>query len=256
MKAPAIPSPDLRLVPPRRSGRSDVARPESRSERDLDQRPVGTPVGGREDRCGEAHGRRERMSSGADNHDSQPQTPEVAVPAKGERGCGGAAASERREAVVRLLPIAVLVLSGDRYFRAAATMLLSRRGCTVLSAADEHEADAQRAARAGGRARRRARPATGRAPEAGGSDRRSDRRGERGGRASRGAGQQWWSSASPGDLGEIADASAGSGRPALDKWGPFERLYQAIADRDRARRLPLEDGVSRWPDSARRPGAV
>lgn len=195
------------------------------------------------------------MSSGADNHDSHPHTQGVAVPAKGERGCGGAAASERREAVVRLLPIAVLVLSGDRYFRAAATMLLSRRGLTVLSAADEHEADAHALLE----------PVDVLVveldPPPGEHLRRAGAIAARIDAASAAAGRRVAPVAvvvvgEPRDLGEIADASAGSGRPALDKWGPFERLFQAIADRDRARRLPLEDGVSRWPDSARRPGAV
>ena len=151
------------------------------------------------------------MSSGVDNHEPQPS---AGCGRRGEGDRSPGARSHRGE-VVRLLPIAVLVLSGDRYFRPAATMLLTRRGCTVMSAADGDEARGD-AARSGGRARRRARrrrartvgragaigrridaagAAAGRrvAPVARGASRRaraSRRGGERGGRDGRsGAGQ-------------------------------------------------------------------
>jgi len=148
-------------------------------------------------------------------------------------------------AVVRLLPVVVAVLSADRPFRAASTMLLSRRGCSVLGAASEAEAllhaseqpvdvlvidlDA--------------------AP--GGLHERADAVARRLDAAEAGSGRR----VAPigvvvvgeaEDLGEAIEAHAGASRPVLDKWGPFERLYQAICDRDRARRLARpEDGV--WP---------
>jgi len=156
-------------------------------------------------------------------------------------------------AVVRLLPIAVLLLSADRYFRAAATMLLSRRGCSVLSAADEREAlegtrlhpvdvlvvELDRSAGEElGRARTLAE--------------RIDAEAAAAGRRVATVGIVVVAEAS--GLDEV-DADDGTSHPALDKWGPFGELYEAIADRDRARRLPHTTGQA-WPESVRRPGAV
>ena len=162
---------------------------------------------------------------------------------------------ERRAEIVRLLPVAVLVLSADRCFRAAATMLLSRRGCTVLAAAEEDAALAYAAQHAvdvlvvelllpGGEQTSRAGVLAARIDAAATA---AGRRVAPVGVVLVGELEQ---------LGECADARAGALRPALDKWGPFERLYQAICDRDRARRLPPAAGHERWPASAPRPGAV
>ena len=148
--------------------------------------------------------------------------------------------------VVRLLPVIVLVLSDDRPFRAAATMLLSRRGCTVLSAAGEEEALAHAdeqpldvlvidlAPSPAGLFERAETVA-----------RRLDEAEARRGRRLADIGVVVVGDAE--QLGEAIDAEAGAVRPVLDKWGPFERLYQAICDRDRARRLARLDGEGLWP---------
>jgi CheY-like chemotaxis protein len=182
------------------------------------------------------------MSTGADTHEPSP------------RPSGIAPETWRGGEVVRLLPIAVLVLSPDRYFRAAATMLLSRRGCSVLSAADEREAlEATRLhaidvivvelpASDAGQPRRADTVA-----------RSIDAVAAAAGRRVAGVGVVLVAESD--ELGEAADAQPGTAHPALDKWGPFEQLYLAVADCDRARRLPFASGGS-WLDSVRRPGAV
>jgi hypothetical protein len=173
--------------------------------------------------------------------------------------------------VVRLWPIQVLVLSPDRYFRAAAAMLIGRRGCTALSAATELEAVElagaervdvivlERPAEQGRRgwevpvrtiasaidvamARQGARVApvgivvvSERTARDGDRDGDRDRDGDGGG----GGGAQ---SASPVSL-------------ELDKWGPFEELFRAIARADRARRLPRERRYLPWPASLRQASA-
>jgi CheY-like chemotaxis protein len=178
------------------------------------------------------------MSSSADTNDPQRRPP-------GE---------ERRGQVVRLLPIAVLVLSSDRYFRSAATMLLSRRGFTVLSAADEREAhDATLLEAVDVLVLELAAPATDQLRRAFAIASRIDRASTAAGRRVAPVGVVVVGE--PGDLGDTADATAGAEQPVLDKWGPFERLHQAIADRDRARRLPPLPGAVAWPASARRSGA-
>jgi CheY-like chemotaxis protein len=182
------------------------------------------------------------MNSGADTHESQPQPPSAGAPAHGER----------RADVVRLLPVAVLVLSSDRYFRAAATMLLSRRGCSVLSAADAREAQDQALLEAvdvlvvelAASPTDQLRGARSIAARIDGASSAAGRRVAPVGVVVVGE---------PEDLGETADAAAGVEQPVLDKWGPFERLYQAITDRDRARRLPPAAGAGAWPASLRRP---
>ena len=148
--------------------------------------------------------------------------------------------------VVRLLPVVVLVLSADRPFRAAATMLLTRRGCSVLSAASEREA----------LARAEEQPldvlVIDLAPAPGGLYERAEAVARRIDATEAGCGRRVADIGAvvvgdAGQLGEAIEAGAGSARPVLDKWGPFERLYQAICDRDRARRLPRLDGEGVWP---------
>jgi hypothetical protein len=152
--------------------------------------------------------------------------------------------------VVRLWPIRVLVLSPDRYFRAAAAMLIDRRGCSSLTAATEAEAVELAAGE------------------------RIDvivlERPRREGRRS-------WdvpvrSLASAIDLAMLRqgarvapvgivivserrsggdDGHASPESLELDKWGPFEELFRAIARADRARRLPRERRFLPWPAAVR-----
>jgi CheY-like chemotaxis protein len=181
------------------------------------------------------------MNSGPDTPDPQPPG-------------GVPPGEERRGHVVRLLPISVLVLSGDRYFRAAATMLLSRRGCSVLSAAEEREAHEQALlAYVDVLVVELAAPATDHVRRARAIATRIDAAGSAAGRRVAPVGVVVVGE--PEDLGDAGDAAAGSEQPVLDKWGPFERLYQAISERDRARRLPPVAGAAAWPASARRAGS-
>lgn len=162
---------------------------------------------------------------------------------------------EHAGTVVRLLPVAVLVLSSDRSFRAAATMLLTRRGCTVLSAQSEREALAMAGAdpvdvivielgAAGGDLSRRARKVA----------RKVDAAAARAGRRVAEVGIVIVGEAE--DLGAQIEARAACAEPVLDKWGPFERLFQAVCDRDSARRLKPSRDAGSWPPAALRSGAV
>jgi CheY-like chemotaxis protein len=157
--------------------------------------------------------------------------------------------------VVRLLPVAVLVLSRDRCFRAAATMLLSRRGCSVLSAAGEAEALAMVAEETVDVLVVELDLAEG-SPEASADAiaGRIDSAGAHAGRRVAAVGIVVVGEAE--ELGSSIEATAGATRPVLDKWGPFERLYQAVCDRDRARRLVRAGDESAWPPAARRRRAV
>jgi len=140
----------------------------------------------------------------------------------------------RAAAVVRLWPIAVLVLSGDPRFRAAATTLIGRRGCTVLACTSETEAlalaEAERidvllAERASGprRAPRKLASAI--------TDSLARRARSR--------------------VAPVALVVVSEARPRaaeLAKWGPFDELFEAILQADGERRLP--------PASAGAPGHV
>jgi hypothetical protein len=167
------------------------------------------------------------MNSGADSQ--EPQEHRGGAP-------GAEPVLERRGEVVRLLPIAVLVASGDRYFRSAAAMLLSRRGCTVLSAVDEHEARDHAVLAAVdvlvielARPDRLTETASAVAEQVDEAARETGRRVAPIGVVVVGEPEQ---------LAGRLEAGAGAELPVLDKWGPFERLYQAIVERDSARRLP------------------
>ncbi len=160
-----------------------------------------------------------------------------------------AAALAPAGAVVRLLPVAVLVVSEDRYFRSAATMLLSRRGCSVLAAANEAEALAQAAAHVvdvlvvePAPCFEPTQPAFALASLIDATCAAVGRRVAPVGVIVVGE---------PERLGEALDAEARTPLPVLDKWGPFERLYQAICERDRARRLPAAVDVERRPGALR-----
>jgi hypothetical protein len=157
---------------------------------------------------------------------------------------------ERRGEVVRLLPVAVVVLSADRYFRAAATMLLTRRGCRVLSAADEQEAlDAAELAALDVLVAELDVPAEELPARARALGARLDALGAAAGRRVAAVGIVLVGE--PERIGEAIEADASASHPVLDKWGPFERLYQAICDQDRRRRLALPQDAARWPAGAR-----
>ncbi len=178
--------------------------------------------------------------------------PDTSIDQAPQEGAGGPAGD--RSQPVRLLPIAVMVVSADRCFRAAATMLLSRRGCAVASAADAPEAVslaadlkvdvvvAELVVEAGHVASARALAAA------------IDR--NRGAAGRRVAPVGLVVVGEREALGDALDAEAGAALPVLDKWGPFARLYQAICDRDGARRLPPPADGPAWPGALRRRGAV
>jgi hypothetical protein len=178
------------------------------------------------------------MNSGTDSQQPQPG------------GDDPAPRADRRAQVVRLLPIAVLVVSGDRYFRSAATMLLSRRGCVVLSAADEREARDHAVLAA-------VDVLVVEPPRSSGCCESASELAAQLDEASREAGRHVAPVGvvvvgEPERLAEALDARAGAERPVLDKWGPFERLHQAIVDRDGARRLPARGASPSWPAAAPR----
>lgn len=185
------------------------------------------------------------MHSGADSHEPQPQP---------HRTEDALTEADLRSEVVRLLPVSVLVVSADRYFRAAATMLLSRRGCTVLSAVDELEArDHALLAAIDVLVVELASPADQAVREALAVAELVDAATLTTGRRVAPVGVVVVGE--PEQLRGQLDVGAGAPRPVLDKWGPFERLYQAIVDCDRRRSLPPRGGVAMWPASARRQGA-
>ncbi len=152
--------------------------------------------------------------------------------------------------VVRLWPIRVLVISPDRYYRAAAAMLLGRRGCPALSASSEQEA-LELAGRECVDVVVLERPAT--------QERRSWDVPVHSLAASIGlAMARQGARVAPVGVVVVSDAPAGAGRRGssphsfeLDKWGPFEELFHAVARADRARTLPRERRYLPWPASLR-----
>jgi len=160
--------------------------------------------------------------------------------------------------VVRLWPISVLLVSEDLCWRSTVAMLIGRRDRPALTAADEREA-----------------------LEIASSERVDvvvlDRPAEESPRG--------WDAYVQGFAASIGLAMARQGarvapvgvvvvsepeRPAkppavrpeasgqtleLDKWGPFDALFGAIARADRARRLPRERRFLPWPASLRGAGA-
>lgn len=152
--------------------------------------------------------------------------------------------------VVRLWPVRVLVVSPDRHYRAAAAMLLGRRGCPALTAASEQEAvelaerdcvDVVVLERPGSQGRRSWDvPVQSLSASIGLAMARQGAR------------------VAPVGVVVVSDAPQGAGRRGsspqtfeLDKWGPFEELFHAIARADRARRLPRERRHLQWPASLR-----
>lgn len=149
--------------------------------------------------------------------------------------------------VVRLWPISVLVVSEDRCWRSTVAMLIGRRDRPALTAAGEQEAI-----------------------EIAGRERVDVVVIER----PRAEGPRTWDTLVHGLVASVGLAMAQQGarvapvgvvvvsdpegragpQPALelDKWGPFEELFGAIARADRARRLPRERRFLPWPASLRR----
>ncbi len=152
--------------------------------------------------------------------------------------------------VVRLWPIRVLVLSQDRYYRAAAAMLLGRRGCPAVTAENEQEA-IELAGRECIDVLVLERPD---AEERRGWDVPVQRLAAAVGLAMARQGAR----VAPVGVVTVSEAPAGIGRRGssplsfeLEKWGPFEELFGAIARADRARRLPRERRHLPWPASLR-----
>jgi hypothetical protein len=149
--------------------------------------------------------------------------------------------------VVRLWPISVLVVSPDRCWRSTVAMLIGRRDRPALTAAGEQEAIEI----AG---RERVDVVVLERPRA--EDRRSWDTFVHGLAASVGlAMARQGARVAPVGVVVVAEAAREPGSPQtleLDKWGPFEELFGAIARADRARRLPRERRFLPWPASLRR----
>lgn len=156
--------------------------------------------------------------------------------------------------VVRLWPIRVLVVSQDRYYRAAAAMLLARRGCPALTA--ENERDAIEVA-----GRECIDVLVLERPEA--QERRSwDVPVQRLAASIGLAMARQGARVAPVGVVTVSESPAGLGRRGssplsleLEKWGPFEELFGAIARADRARRMPRERRHLPWPASLRQAGS-
>jgi hypothetical protein len=155
--------------------------------------------------------------------------------------------------VVRLWPINVLVLSPDGCYSATVAMLIGRRDRPALTATNEREAlelagreriDVVVLERPPGEARRSwDAHVQGLVASIGLAMARAGARvapvgvvvvSERGGPAAR------------------AEAEGSPQSLELDKWGPFDELFRAIARADRARRLPRERRFLPWPASLQR----
>jgi hypothetical protein len=165
----------------------------------------------------------------------------------------GEGASEGAD-VVRLWPIRVLVVSPDRYYRAAAAMLLGRRGCPAVTVENEQEA-IEVAGKECIDVLLLERPDT--------QERRSwDVPVQRLAASIGLAMARQGARVAPVGVVTVSEAPAGVGRRGtsphsleLEKWGPFEELFGAIARADRARRLPRERRHLPWPASLRQASA-
>lgn len=163
-------------------------------------------------------------------------------------GDGGAAAEGAE--VVRLWPISVLVVSEDRCWRSTVAMLIGRRDRPALTAAGEREA-VEIASRERVDVVVLERPRE--------ESRRSWDAYVQGLAASIGlAMAQQGARVAPVGVVVVAEADRSAERTEgspqsleLDKWGPFDVLFGAIARADRARRLPRERRFLPWPASLR-----
>jgi hypothetical protein len=152
--------------------------------------------------------------------------------------------------VIRLWPISVLVVSRDRCWRSTVAMLIGRRDRPALSAADEREA-LELAERERIDVVVVERPAD--------EERRSWDVNVHSLVSSLGlAMARQGARVAPVGVVVVSDAPAGDARHGsprsleLDKWGPFDELFAAIARADGARRLPRERRYLPWPPSLRR----
>lgn len=152
--------------------------------------------------------------------------------------------------VVRLWPISVLVVSGDRCFSSTVAMLIGRRDRPALTASGEGEA-IEIASRERVDVIVVERPRT--EPKrqwdafvqslAASIGLAMARRGAR---------------VAPVGVVVVSEHPGLDGSPQaleLDKWGAFEDLFAAIVRADRARRLPRERRFLPWPRSLRRAAA-
>jgi hypothetical protein len=133
-------------------------------------------------------------------------------PDRARRPAGETAVAEAEGQVVRLSPLTVLLLTGDRNFRIVISLLLTRRGCTVVAgrpteSAGRHPADVVLI-------------------DAGQSQATASR-------------AMQIADALPPSVGVVlvsgAQCSDTPGRPLLPRWGPFQKLYVAIQEADRRR---------------------
>jgi hypothetical protein len=153
--------------------------------------------------------------------------------------------------VVRLWPISVLVVSSDRCYRSTVAMLIGRRDRAALQAEDEREAVAL-AERERVDVLVLERPA--------GEGRGTWETYVQSLAASVGlAMARQGARVAPVGVVVVSEpagrASRREGSPQsleLDKWGPFDELFRAIARADRARRMPRERRFLPWPASLRR----
>jgi hypothetical protein len=150
-----------------------------------------------------------------------------------ERGAMSSSARAREEGrdgaeVLRLRPLSVLVVSSHEPFRVASAMLIGRRGCTVFSVPDDDRAKELIA-------RERIDVAV------------VD------GAAQLRALADCLASATPAigvvSVGE-AENVALPGGPMLARWSPFEELFDALAQADRAR-VRDSTGAGRWSAGVR-----
>jgi hypothetical protein len=152
--------------------------------------------------------------------------------------------------VIRLWPISVMVVSSDRCWRSTVAMLIGRRDRPALTAMDEREA-VELADRERIDVVVLERP--------GEEDRRSWDVAVHSLVSSIGlAMARQGARVAPVGVVVVSEAPAGAARRIspgsleLDKWGPFDQLFAAIARADRARRLPRERRYLPWPPSLRR----
>ena len=158
---------------------------------------------------------------------------------------GGGGSPEGAE-VVRLWPISVLVVSQDRCWRSTVAMLAGRRDRPALTASGESEAieianreriDVVVIDRPRDESRRSWDPyVQGLVASIGLAMARQGAR------------------VAPVGVVVVSEAERGEGSAQpleLDKWGPFDQLFAAVARADRARRLPRERRFLPWPASLR-----
>jgi hypothetical protein len=145
--------------------------------------------------------------------------------------------------VVRLWPISVLVVSPDRCWRSTVAMLIGRRDRPALTAEGEREAIDLAS-------RERIDVVVLERPGAESSH--SWDAHVQGLVAAIGlAMARQGVRVAPVGVVVVSEPARAQGSLELDKWGPFDELFRAVARADRARRLPRERRFLPWPASLR-----